>query len=66
MAASLKYKTDSQERDHVAVADWQRSQCGHWCTGTFVERCYPAFLSQLAAAGTALTPYVEQEFEEYL
>jgi hypothetical protein len=31
-----------------------------------VEAYYPAFLSQLAAEGTALPGYVEREFEDYL
>jgi len=31
-----------------------------------VEAYYPAFVSHLAARGTALPGYVQQEFEDYL
>jgi hypothetical protein len=31
-----------------------------------VEECFPAFKAHLAAQGTALPGYVEQEFEEHL
>ncbi len=64
-AATLRMRPISQGREHGAIAGWQGSQF-RFLLYQLVEEYYPAFKAHLAAQGTALPVYVEQEFEDYL
>ena len=45
---------------------YERHHPEHTLLYQLVEEYYPAFKAHLEAQGTALPPYVEQEFEDYL